>query len=683
MATIEIRIHGVSGTPPDAMLATDPVEIEQRAGGMITVLAAPPPNPRLRAYRWSSLTSGTAASALWLALTPFMLCNLAGFALPRLSRRAHRAATLLVRLAGLALTAVFSFVTAQGFIDVGAYQYLHGELGWLSAGASLALGALTAALLVLFMWVILSRRQVEGPPSDVDPVEHGVLSGPELLPSYRVEAELRSIHLAVALLAVTWIEIDAVHSLGAVPPRLSRLVVLAALPLIVVGTTLFIGLGRSARRGPDALAIAAAAGLVWVSITTASTVFPAALPGDLSLRGHQMSLAVSVLVGLVAAMLATNLTAGRTGIAAVAPAFVTVAGASGAGIGAALIQVSADATGGTAPTWLPDLAAGYLVGSLVVLAVTLVTAIRAAPEPGRAGRERLWITIRKVRDRLEPVFVGVLAVTGLLTVGFVGRRFGWWSFEPDPRLAAGLAVTDAVLVVWLLVAVGLQRAAAWVSGAFLVTIAAARFGVFQSETFRGFFGDFDATATTLTVLLPLGLVMNRIVGAIRDRESRRGLAVLWDVGAFFPRWHHPFAPPSYGSTAVRDLADYAVNSSRAPGGVILAPHSQGSVIAVAALQSLDALPDDVALLTFGSPIGTLYRRYFPLLFGDLADLDDRLAGRWVNLFRRDDPIAGPISDSVDAQPLDDPHLRVHGLYWLEPEYAASVARLEEAVGGSN
>src|SRR5512140_3800032 len=87
----ELRIHGVSGTPPDVVLGNPHVEL---VSGDATAgfyrrswLGGPPPAdlpyadvPRLRhreAYAWGGLTSGGSIRVLWLLLLPFMLANVA------------------------------------------------------------------------------------------------------------------------------------------------------------------------------------------------------------------------------------------------------------------------------------------------------------------------------------------------------------------------------------------------------------------------------------------------------------------------------------------------------------------------------------------------------------------------------------------------------------------------------
>src|SRR4030095_6244877 len=54
------------------------------------------------------------------------------------------------------------------------------------------------------------------------------------------------------------------------------------------------------------------------------------------------------------------------------------------------------------------------------------------------------------------------------------------------------------------------------------------------------------------------------------------------------------------------------------GRVVLAAHSQGSIVAAAALLQRECRPDGdaVALVTFGSPLRTLYYWGFPAYFND-------------------------------------------------------------------
>jgi hypothetical protein len=204
-------------------------------------------------------------------------------------------------------------------------------------------------------------------------------------------------------------------------------------------------------------------------------------------------------------------------------------------------------------------------------------------------------------------------------------------------------------------------------------------------------------ASLLLGLLPLALValLNR---SYRSPGLRRGIGTFWDVATFWPRWFHPWAPPSYGERAVPQLRVRLHNLASAH-RVILSAHSQGTVIAVATLASM--LPNGgdsshehrrVVLVTHGSPLGRLYARYFPdyfdqSLFTAVADLlgDEGDPIGWYNLRRSTDYIGGeifpdPPARAVDRHVLDPesprsempgeapPPIQGHSNYYRQTEY---------------
>ncbi|MFV2121349.1 hypothetical protein ACE14D_24095, partial [Streptomyces sp. Act-28] len=167
-------------------------------------------------------------------------------------------------------------------------------------------------------------------------------------------------------------------------------------------------------------------------------------------------------------------------------------------------------------------------------------------------------------------------------------------------------------------------------------------------------------------LVGLGFVLFVTWGrrAYRDASARRTIGILWDVGTFWPRAAHPFAPPCYAERAVPDLAWRTASwTGRTGGRLVISGHSQGSVLAAAAVWQLPRTTRRrVALLTYGSPLDRLYGRWFPAYFGReaLADLH-REVDCWRNLWRRTDPIGGPVRlpaeggrPEVDHAPLRDP-----------------------------
>ena len=114
-------------------------------------------------------------------------------------------------------------------------------------------------------------------------------------------------------------------------------------------------------------------------------------------------------------------------------------------------------------------------------------------------------------------------------------------------------------------------------------------------------------------------------------------------------------------------------------------HSQGSVIAYDYLRY--AAPDfpeighaRPALLTFGSPIGTLYQEYFceyerdQLINADLR----RSLQNWVNMYRVDDYIGGPIAGPPEF-PIENIVMKSgkhrHTEYWKEDRVARALDRM--------
>lgn len=137
------------------------------------------------------------------------------------------------------------------------------------------------------------------------------------------------------------------------------------------------------------------------------------------------------------------------------------------------------------------------------------------------------------------------------------------------------------------------------------------------------------------------------------------------MGSFWPRWYHPLAAPTYSPIAVPDLAAL-IRHHAAKGKVVVAAHSQGAIITMAALLTIEAgdpLWRRVALLTYGNPVSQLYENVFPGQFNEttIEELRTRLTPlpeddvegvpRWFNLWRNTDPIGGPI-DELDDRSID-------------------------------
>jgi hypothetical protein len=176
---------------------------------------------------------------------------------------------------------------------------------------------------------------------------------------------------------------------------------------------------------------------------------------------------------------------------------------------------------------------------------------------------------------------------------------------------------------------------------------------------------FAQTAQDLSAwLILLTMLLFTLRGLRTERQSstpRLG-TMLWDVGTFWPRAAHPFAPPCYAERAVPDLEWRMATWARRTGGwIVVQAHSHGSALATAAIWQLDpSLRHRVALLTYGSPLERLYGRWFPAHFGSPALVAlRREVAWWRNLHRPADPLGGPMrllgdfGPTVDGPPLKD------------------------------
>lgn len=163
--------------------------------------------------------------------------------------------------------------------------------------------------------------------------------------------------------------------------------------------------------------------------------------------------------------------------------------------------------------------------------------------------------------------------------------------------------------------------------------------------------------------LPL-LIAFLAVGARRP-ATRRAIGMFWDVLTFWPRWYHPFAVRPYAERAVPELQHRLVHHVCDGHPVVISAHSQGSVLAAAALLSLDqCILDHTALITYGSPITTLHARFFPAYFGDdREELLNKLGKRWKNFSRLTDFVGQLIeigevdkwlANGREVNPLQDP-----------------------------
>ncbi|WNM40277.1 hypothetical protein RMN56_02615 [Micromonospora halotolerans] len=675
--TVELRVHGVSGGTAEKIL--DHPIVDRVAGDGHAGFYRPRPGAgpaggatagiAVEAYRWGALTAGTAVrTASMLLLLPFMLSNLAIRLRPASTDRSALFAVLCRLLAGT-LTAAFVLSLIGVTLDLVAWQCVpyhrcregRPYLSWLHAlpmGPRLALLALVPLFALRVIWSLGARsaRAFEGfgtPPSRPRPfLVDESLSLPGFWDDERTPAWLRRIHVAIGAGTLDASLLAGISSADGVAgpilfgAALGLLACCAVLLCLPVPTT-----PRTVRRVLRALSAATAAvtllSLGYAALARDIRPLPGQLPGYEGTVGGLIAAQGLLLVALALVTAAPRATGSRPflaglGMPVVAAASVTVAGA----LAAALVFRVADFLdrasvpgpirpdpSDTAPLdppvaywWaaLAGLAALVIAtasASLTLLATRRRRRRRAAQiverdypevparETNRREEVRETIARSRVAEELGPILITFLVMSslGLATIAFdvigIGptQLVGRLTAEPEHATLLTAYVTDGG--VWLI------------------------------------------------SLLVIGLMILAF-RSYRSAQTRRTVAALWDLGDFWPRTVHPFAPPCYAARAVPELAK-RVSALGAHGKVVISGHSHGSVLAAATILQL---PPDVlrrvALLTHGSPLSRLYTRLYPAYLGPrtLCALGDRLDWRWRNLWRDTDPVGGPIFDPSEGGP---------------------------------
>jgi hypothetical protein len=164
--------------------------------------------------------------------------------------------------------------------------------------------------------------------------------------------------------------------------------------------------------------------------------------------------------------------------------------------------------------------------------------------------------------------------------------------------------------------------------------------------------------------------------AYRNPGLRRTVGILWDLGTFWPRAAHPFAPPCYCERTVPEFKHRIERLTKQGGVVELSAHSQGSVVAAATILRLDEKTRKrIFLITYGCPLQRLYARVFPDYFGrqvlaylrELLSVEDSY--RWRNCYRLTDPLGGPVFVSLrGALKSDQPPQDRVDLHLLDPRF---------------
>lgn len=700
---VELRVHGVSGTPPEEMLETH--HVRQASGDefsrffvAVDCFGDKPPDPieggagphtrrtRLEGFHWGRYTSGNWRQALWLALIPFGLVNAAQFMLSRPSGRSqrlfHAAAGGALRLLAFGLTATFALAGASISIDLLARQWLAGT-GFGEAvgeGTLLASGALAAAGVVLLLFRLGRRNtRVEAPPDAHDTLGRllGEESGLTQESFYAGDPDATS--LGRLHLAGGWATVALVGSLTdgdatLEPTSFGDLVYGVSASLLVALAVLATVLGDPEHSAPRSMpsgwrlegwhralqrpVVGKVAVLLALAVLAASVVLLASRDvtpdSPLAAVDYVSNTLVVLLTGTLLVLFATCAALARAtrdhddelprpfrryarGMAA--PVVAALGGFLAVGYAAASLLASAELLVDDAE--LPALVQGvtFAWGGSVLLFVAVGCVLGA-----RTWSDRAWRRERVTRCYDRVYHLGPVA----------GRITPTWLTAPWVRR---VATASAVARIKLRLPAALVCFSCL--GMILALLIAADLVVGDGEPVDALPEEWIDVISRLgawTLVTLAGVLMTTARQSLRVREKQRVVNVVWDVVSFWPRSVHPFVPPAYSQFAVQSLRDrirHHLGTSTAgetpttdtADGIVVEAHSQGSFIAVAALLWLT--PQElsrIGLLTFGSQLQVIFPRAFPtyMSFHVLTELDAALGGRWINLFRETDPIAGPV-----------------------------------------
>ncbi|MGK5441100.1 hypothetical protein ACSNN7_04600 [Micromonospora sp. URMC 105] len=658
---IELRVHGVSGAAAEQVL--DRPHAHQVAGDRSGGFYRPRPGYPdstgpggvvLEAYRWSDLPSGTATRTLSLVfLLPFMLSNVAIWMRPA-RRGPGSGVKVLCRLLGLNLTVLYVLSAAGVALDLIAWKCMDSSrclmgrawLSWLGGrpvGLRLAVLALLPIAAVVLVWLLGARpgrsydafrMQVGGPEGDR-------LSAVGQWDAMPMVGRLRAIHIAAAF-AMLDLTLLAAH--GATDPSVVTLALagLAVLVLIACAALLCAPdlLERAGTaRTVDRLATWLRAVACALTVTALGVVvldrsrWPASdgLPGYGRIVGWAF-LSQMVLLAVLA-VLALWRSADRERRPALlhglgAPVIAAFAvGLSGA-FSAELVYRTAyflnrrAITGRANDLADPPLAYKWALFTFFLTTIVAVLIVAALTLLSRRARRRAAaeIVARDFPDAPPQAAERIRRIEKMIA----RARFTEWL---GPLALAYACLTALGLVTGLLGLFGLQPSP-------------------LAERLLGVPGGFVNFGLTIGSYLIAGVVVALVVGglfAYRTAEFRRYVGVVWDLGTFWPRAAHPFAPPCYAERAVPELAKRICYLAERHRGVLLTGHSHGSVLlAATVLQLPPQVQARVALLTYGSPLDRLYARLFPAYLGRdvLHEVGERLDWRWLNLWRETDPIGG-------------------------------------------
>lgn len=601
---VELRIHGVSGTPPEAMLES--AHVRQVAGDAWGRFFRPVDGVgdeqqavegrTLEGYHWGKYTSGSAMKGLWLILIPFGMVNAAAFMLPdpgsgRRNRTLHTAALALIRGLAIGLTCTFALTAGLIMVDLVGFSWASG-VGWLSAlglrwTVSSGLLASGGVLLLLFAMGNENRAADFDPPpahaiADV-PVPRG-MSRLEFFTETQSAPILGRLHLAmgwsVLALLGTLVWKSIAGQVPGTPHEDLRLVVQVAsigLILLIGGVVVALGDPEQAINATSdhfyfpvlplvskVLMVVSGALLVacFVLLTTTRPGSDILLlnPADVDRYTKLLPTACTVVMFLLLAACYLLGRGTRPSLVGTPAPFRRYA----RGL-AAWAASSAGLFMGVGFCAAFDLGVGKLVGRgaqtdliyriAYVWGITTVILVAAGLATGATlfvRRHRYEREIQAEYQRLTSPTLRHEAPPGYLTSISLGRLLAnlkWYV----AAVTIFFAVTGTVMTVVTcleMFQVSLPGAVAWISQGRDVQRLSGP-DVIVAPQSRWFGVLYNIGTFALIAAAGYMFVLGR--RALRTESARRGLNVVWDVISFWPHSVHPFVPPSYAQFAVRDL----------------------------------------------------------------------------------------------------------------------------------
>ncbi|RUL94964.1 hypothetical protein [Verrucosispora sp. FIM060022] len=684
---VELRVHGVSGAGAEQIL-NRPHSYQVAGDGSGGFYRPHPDYPdakgpagvTLEAYRWSDLPSGTTVRTLSLMfLLPFMLCNVAIWMRPATQGTSGAGIKATCRLLALTLTMLYVLATMGVALDLIAVRCMSNPfctanrpwLSWLSGrptGLRLSVLALAPAAALGLVWRLgtrpghnfdaFHRATNESKPHALSAV--GQWDGAPLV------GRLRSLHVAAGFATLSIGLLIARCFAGTSAPSVALTVVATAILgacVTMLCVQRWIDAPDSGRADRFCSFLRTAACVLTVMVLVVVAVDPTPWRSAVGLPGY------SVMVGLV--ILAQTALLLTLGVAALATRGqlrdkVSVAGrARGGGIDPEESRRGFGCDGlGSGP--LQGLGAPVIAATATGLALALTADLvfRVADLLNRRARADDERTVSAPLGFKWAIFVFLLAAVTVL-VGAVVLNLASRSVRINSARAtvardfphAPAAARHRLQQVEHTIARArfterLETLAviyAGVVGAGLPTILLGMLQLAPGHVVEQLTGIPEA-ATNFGIqvgsFLIAAVVLALLIGGIfayRTAEFRRYVGVLWDLGTFWPRAAHPFAPPCYAERAVPELSRRITYLTEQGHGVLLTGHSHGAVLlAATVLQLPREVCGHLALLTYGSPLRRLYGRLFPAYVNEqvLLDVGRRVNWRWLNLWRDTDPIGG-------------------------------------------